>query len=167
VKEFNSQFLPGGIYQNIPKKLWLNMDQTNVYFEPKTTTSISKKGSRTVSCKDSGTNQNRGSVCITVVSDSTILPPFFIFKGVPGKLIEAALKTSGVFGCAQHKGWFDELVGQKYIDQILKPYLSRYRTCSFIMLDHFKCHFQNSFVSGINQLGGDVDYIPAGYTCIL
>jgi DDE superfamily endonuclease len=35
------------------------------------------------------------------------------------------------------------------------------------MLDHFKCHLQTSFISELGELGFDVDYIPAGYTCVL
>jgi DDE superfamily endonuclease len=36
-----------------------------------------------------------------------------------------------------------------------------------IMLDHFQCHRQQSFVKRLSSIGCDVDYIPAGYPCVL
>jgi DDE superfamily endonuclease len=35
------------------------------------------------------------------------------------------------------------------------------------MLDHFKCNPQTTFFSSLSQLGCDVDYISAGYTCVM
>jgi hypothetical protein len=50
------------------------------------------------------------------------LPPFYIFKGSPGAFIEQQLLTDGIIGCCQINGWFDEMVGKKYISDILIPY---------------------------------------------
>jgi hypothetical protein len=97
------------------------MDQTNIHFEPKTGKTWAETGSRTVSSKDSGSNQKKCTVCITVASDGTILPPFFIFKGVPGAKIKSKMAEYGICGCSQLKGWFDERVGPKYIDQVVAP----------------------------------------------
>jgi DDE superfamily endonuclease len=143
------------------------MDQTNIMFEPKFGRTVSKKGVRSVPSKDSGSNQRRCTVCITVAADGTVLPPFFIFKGVPGKSIEKELSKKNVHGCAQIKGWFDEEVGAKWVEQILQPYLDGVGTDSVIMLDHHTCHVQASFKARLSSLGCDMDYIPAGYTCVL
>jgi hypothetical protein len=35
------------------------------------------------------------------------------------------------------------------------------------LIDHFKVHLVAQFVQSANDLGVDVDYIPAGYTCVL
>jgi hypothetical protein len=35
------------------------------------------------------------------------------------------------------------------------------------MLDHYKCHLQKSFQENIYELGCEIEYIPAGYTCVL
>lgn len=38
---------------------------------------------------------------------------------------------------------------------------------AFLLVDHYKVHMMGSFVNACNNLGVDVDYIPAGYTCVL
>jgi hypothetical protein len=52
----------------------------------------------------------------------------------------------GICGCSQLKGWFDEHVGPKYIDQVVAPYPAGKTQDAMIMLDHFQCHCQQSFV---------------------
>jgi DDE superfamily endonuclease len=133
---------------------------SNLYF-------VHHKGRNTVSCRARGSNQRRATVCITVAADGTKLPQFYIFKGVPGAQIETMLLEDGVLGCCRINGWFDEVVGKKYISVIPIPYFAKDHKEKFIMRDHFKCHLQTSFVSELSELGCDVDYIPAGYTCVL
>jgi DDE superfamily endonuclease len=77
------------------------------------------------------------------------------------------LNQWSVKGCAQIKGWFDEGVGAKWVDQILKPYLEGKGTDALLMLDHHTCHVQATFKARLSYLGCDTDYIPAGYTCVL
>jgi hypothetical protein len=35
------------------------------------------------------------------------------------------------------------------------------------LVDHFSVHLSSQFVNSANDLGVDVDFVPAGYTCIL
>jgi hypothetical protein len=49
---------------------------------------------------------------------------------------------------------------------VLKPYV-RDTDQAFLLIDHFKVHLAAAFVQSANDLGVDVDYIPAGYTCVL
>jgi hypothetical protein len=57
------------------------MDQTAVYFEMKSSTTVNVVGERTVLICDSELNSKRATVCLTVAADGTKLPPFVIFKG--------------------------------------------------------------------------------------
>jgi len=66
----------------------------------------------------------------------------------------------------QSKGWFDGRVGRIWINTILKPYLEG-STSSYLLVDHMKVHLTGDFVRQCNDLGSEVDYIPAGYTCVL
>jgi hypothetical protein len=89
-----------------------------------------------------------------------------IFIGTPGARVEKEIKNHGWLGCAQENAWFDGRVGQIWIEQVLKPYV-RDTDQAFLLIDHFKVHFAAAFVQSANDLGVDVDYIPAGYTCVL
>lgn len=71
----------GGSLHGMPLKYFINMDQTAVYFEMKSSTTVNKKGERTVSVRDSASNSKRATVVLAVAADGTKLPPFIVFKG--------------------------------------------------------------------------------------
>jgi hypothetical protein len=48
----------------------------------------------------------------------------------------------------------------------LKPYV-RDADKALVLMGHFKVHLTSDFVQSVNDLGVDVDDIPAGYTCVL
>jgi hypothetical protein len=155
-----------GTLYKLPGKFFLNMDQTAIYFEAKTSFVVAKKGSKNVPCRASGSDAKRCTVVVTIAADGTKLPPFFIFKGKPGKQTEKALTDKGILCCCQENGWFDETVIDKWIDAIIGPYIQQYGE-GFLLIDHYKVHLMKKFVSACNDYGVDVDYIPAGYTCVL
>ncbi|KAF0702431.1 hypothetical protein AaE_015936 [Aphanomyces astaci] len=69
----------------------VNMDETPVYFEPDVHTTIAPKGAKTVSARVCSTHNPRVSVCLDVTATGEKLPPFVIFKGVPGARVNAAI----------------------------------------------------------------------------
>jgi transposase-like protein len=71
----------GGTLHGIDLKYFINMDQTAVYFEMKSSTTVDKVGTRTVSIRDSASNSKRATVVLAVAADGTKLPPFVVFKG--------------------------------------------------------------------------------------
>jgi hypothetical protein len=71
----------GGTLHGMPLKYFINMDQTAVYFEMKSSTTVHQKGERTVSVRDSASNSKRATVVLAVAADGTKLPPFVVFKG--------------------------------------------------------------------------------------
>jgi hypothetical protein len=76
------------------------------------------------------------------------------------------MEQLGWIGCVQDNAWFDQRVGQIWIEKVLEPYV-RDADKALLLLDHFLAHLTSSFVKAINDLGVDVDYVPAGYTCVL
>jgi hypothetical protein len=71
----------GGSLHGMPLKYFINMDQTAVYFEMKSSTTVHQKGEKTVSVQDSGSNSKRATVVLAVAADGTKLPPFVVFNG--------------------------------------------------------------------------------------
>ena len=55
----NKRFHDGEMLSGIQSHYLLNMDQTAIYFEDKTCTSIQKRGARKCSARDSGSNAKR------------------------------------------------------------------------------------------------------------
>jgi hypothetical protein len=71
----------GGTLHGIDLKYFINMDQTAVYFEMKSSTTVNEVGARTVSIRDSASNSKRVTIVLAVAADGTKLPPFVVFKG--------------------------------------------------------------------------------------
>jgi hypothetical protein len=71
----------GGTLHGMDLKYFINMDQTAVYFEMKSTTTVHELGARTVSVCKSGLNSKRAMIVLAVVADGTKLSPFVVFKG--------------------------------------------------------------------------------------
>lgn len=89
-----------------------------------------------------------------------------ILIGTPGAHIQKTINNNGWLACVQDKGWFDGRVGQIWIEKVLAPYV-RDAEKAFLLVDHFSVHLTAQFVNAANDLGVDVDFIPAGYTCVL
>jgi len=68
--------------------------------------------------------------------------------------------------CVQSKGWCNGRVAKIWIECVLKLYLED-SDASFLLVDHFKVHLSSDFVRACNDLGTEVDFILAGYTCVL
>lgn len=165
------RFQDGGTCSRVSYDCFLNMDQTAVYFESKSKSTVEEKGKRTVSTRDSGSNTKRCTVVVTVSATGKKLPPFFVFKGVPGKKLETRLLEQGYHCCCQPTGWFDsDTVAKKYFEQIIEPYLKDNLfddEDAYLLVDHFKAHLSSKFKRLAEDLGMEVEYIPAGYTCVL
>jgi DDE superfamily endonuclease len=76
------------------------------------------------------------------------------------------LATFGIKGCCQAKGWFDLEASQKWIEQILEPFMVN-APKALLLVDHFSVHLTSDFMIACNDLGVEVEYIPKGYTCVL
>jgi DDE superfamily endonuclease len=61
---------------------------------------------------------------------------------------------------------FDESVYQKWINNFLKQFVWG-NDAAFLLVDHYKVHMMRLFVTACNNIGVDVDYIPAGDNFVL
>lgn len=169
VAAINERFEPGGTLEGTPASLRVNMDETAVFFEMTSDTTINAVNARTVSIRGTGSNSRRLTACVTCAQDGTKLPLFVVFKAKPGATIEQSLDKllpPGVFGCCQENGWMDERGCELWFEKVWKPYASAHPS-SLLMLDEFKCHVQASFIKRLNSIGTELEVIPGGYTCVL
>jgi hypothetical protein len=88
----NKWFLQGHPMHRLDPHYFLNMDQTAVYFKSISKTVVVKKGSKTIFASESGSNNKRCTVVVTVAADGTKLHPFFILKRQPGIFLEQHFK---------------------------------------------------------------------------
>jgi DDE superfamily endonuclease len=72
-----------------------------------------------------------------------------------------------ILGCTQKRAWFDEEVANEWIRSVLLPYVAKSPNGSFLLIDHYSVHTMSNFFNRCAEIGTDIDYIPAGYTCVL
>ena len=66
---------------NYPKELIGNMDETLMYFDMSGSTSVDKKGKKTISIRMTGAEKRHLTVVLAATAHGQMLPPMIIFKG--------------------------------------------------------------------------------------
>lgn len=84
----NSRFELEGTMEGSAAKYVANMDETAVFLECKSKTTIYHRGANTIAARCSGSNSARMTVCVICCADGTKLPLFVVFKGKPKGHIE-------------------------------------------------------------------------------
>lgn len=118
------------------------MDETNVYYDQKSSYTYSFEGERSIHIATSGSS-NRCTVLLAVTASGIKLPPFIIFKGVRDAAIagECAARNAtnvNIYATVQQNAWIDETLMLEWIDKIWVPYVHKYN--SYLMLDHASAH---------------------------
>jgi hypothetical protein len=167
------QFLTmvGQIKRTNPDMVFINMDQTAVYYNPVSITTVDFVGAVAVQAATNDQESQRVTVALTIGSNGEKLRPFVVFKGCPGGRISRELaftveRHSDVVRCAvQPNAWFDEEIMLIWIDQILIPFIDIHDICNLcLVLDSFSCHRTQRVTQRFMQLGLSVIFIPGGLT---
>ena len=77
---------------DIPGCLFVNMDETAIYFDTPHNTAVNVIGAKTVSVRRGSSSTQRCMLCITVAADGAKLPLFVIFKARPNGTIAKNLR---------------------------------------------------------------------------
>ncbi|ETV97582.1 hypothetical protein H310_09482 [Aphanomyces invadans] len=141
-------FLPFGTLEGLDWDHVVNMDE--------------RRGSKTVSVRTCSSNNPRITACLAVTVSGRKLPPFVVFKGVPGARIEAALPAilpDGVFATCQKAAWMDEKSTELWVKKVWKQF-AQGSDSSLLILDDYKCHKQSKFTNMISDQGTELEIIP-------
>jgi len=144
----------------------INMDETNVDFDPSPRSTLCRIGERSVSARISG-HSGRCTVVLACTMSGIKLPALVIWKGVPNGRIERECRgplyqRGNVKHAVQVKGWMDLEKYQLWIRAVLVPYLNgRY---GYMLQDQFSVHLKDENLIAVGRAGVEVDFIPAGYT---
>ncbi|RHZ41075.1 hypothetical protein DYB31_008874 [Aphanomyces astaci] len=162
VRSLQDRFSVFGTVADVPWSRVVNMDETPVYFEPDVHTTIAPKGAKTVSARVCSTQNPRVSVCLAVTATREKLPPFVVFKGVPGARVNAEINRvmpAKMFGTCQTKAWLDDPTTEAWRDSVWAPFASG-GPPSVLLMDDYKCHKQPAFTKSFAKLGTEVEILP-------
>jgi hypothetical protein len=106
----------------------INMDETNVDFDPSPRSTLCRIGEKSVSAHISG-HSGRCTVVLTCTMSGIKLPAVVIWKGVPNGRIECECQgplyqCRNVKHAVQVTGWMDLQKYQLWIRAVLVPYLN-------------------------------------------
>ena len=81
VLSVTERFQDFGTLADVPLDYIVNMDETPMYFQEHTNTTIALKGSKTVNTRVCSSTNPRVTVCLAITPTGKKLPPFVVFKG--------------------------------------------------------------------------------------
>ena len=142
-----------------------NADQTPLTFDLPYQTTVSTKGSKTVTVNTTGNEKNRFTVMLACTADGGKLPPYIIFKR---KTLLEVKWPEGVIIRFQDKGWMDDNLMRDWIKTVSGKRPGGYTKKSLLVLHSFQCHKSNDVKELLKEENrARLAIIPGGMTSIL
>jgi hypothetical protein len=147
----------------------INVDETNVDFDPSPRATLCRIGERSVNARISG-HSGRCTVILACTMSGIKLPALVIWKGVPEGRIDREChgqlyQRDNVKHAVQVKAWLDSDKYQMWVREVLAVHLNgRY---GYLLQDQFSVHLKDENLMAAQRAGVEVDFIPAGYTACL
>lgn len=139
-----------------------NADETPVYFDMPSNTTVDDKGAKSVLVRTTGNDKSRITVMLCVLADGRKMPPYVILnrKTMPKEQLPPGI----IFRC-QEKGWMTNELMVDWVRTVWnrKPgALLKLR--GMLVLDAFKGHLTPQVKKEINNSNTDLVVIPGGMT---
>ena len=158
----------------LPPSAVVNIDETNIDFDMPSTTTLERRGARTVSVRGTGSSQ-RATVLLGVAMDGSKLPPFIVWKGKrSGMIIREVTSQALNHGypedlvmSVQKNGWMDEELMLEWTERVWKPWVTSrgfINKASLLIMDKFAGHMVGKVVDALGDCGTDLEFIVGGYT---
>lgn len=163
--EFQQAFLSYVLYMRMqyhyPLKYMGNMDETPMWFDLPSNTTIHKKGEKTISIRTTGYERTSFTVVLGCMADGTKLPPVCIFKL---KNIPKEKFPIGIHIRANEKGWVNETETLWWIEKVWTSRNPFGNPRSLLILDSFRGHTVNSVKNRLEEKNTNIAIIPGGCT---
>ena len=158
--DINKQF-------QLPNSSILAMDETPVWNDMVSSTTVDKTGSKDVPLKTTGDEKNRVSVCLAAKGDGTKLKPFVVFAGA--KRESKALHEEYKRQCSvasSTNGWMNEELTLRWINEIVGTFAFNKRLLAWDsyeahMTEDVKLHLKGINTEGVIVPGGCTKHIQA------
>ena len=93
------------------------MDETAIYNDMISETTVEKRGAHTVHLKTTGHEKSKVTVCLAAAADGTKKKPFFVFKGGKREVRRLNEEFKGKCSVAT-SGWMDEELTERYCRKV-------------------------------------------------
>ena len=138
------------------------MDETPVWSDMVSCTTIERKGMKTITMKTTGHEKCRVTVCLSARANGTKMKPFIVFKGAKREVHELAKEfKSKCIIASSSNGWMDNDLTNNYINSVLGAFSFRRRMLTW---DTYECHLTPSVIQSLRSKSIDVAVVPGGCT---
>lgn len=139
-----------------------NADQTPVFFDMPSNTTVADKGAKSVVVKTTGNEKARLTVMLCVLADGRKLPPFVILRR---KTLPKEKLPQGIVYRCQEKGWMTSDLVLDWIKVVWnrRPGASL-KQRGMLVLDAFRGHLTPSVKKALSDEHTDLVVIPGGMT---
>ena len=142
-----------------------NMDETPMYFDMASNSTVEQKGAPTVSVRTTGHEKSHFTVVLACMADGTKLTPMIIFKR---KTMPKITFPPGVIVRVHEKGWMDEELTKEWLKVVWGNRPGGLRTkASLLVWDQFRAHLCDSVKTELKELNTSQAVIPGGCTSLL
>ena len=150
----NCNYAPGYI---------IAIDETAVWSDMVSNTTINSTGAKEVTLKSTGNEKVRVSVCLTAKADGTKVNPFIVFKDAKREspVLNDRFKGRCVVTSSSN-GWINEELVLSYLRKILGMFRSDSRR--LLAWDTFEAHMTEAVKKLLKEMKTDDALIPGGYT---
>ena len=155
VRRLNKQF-------QFPNSSILAMDETPVWADMVSSTTVDKTGAIDVPLKTTGHEKVRVSVCLTAKGDGTKLKPFIVFVGAKREsknLHEEYKRQCSV--ASSTNGWMNEELTLRWVDEVVGKFAFSKRLLAW---DSYEAHMTENVKRRLKDANTESVIVPGGCT---
>ncbi|CAI7900108.1 unnamed protein product [Closterium sp. NIES-54] len=143
----------------------INVDQTPLWLEMPTTTTVEETGVRSVPIKSAGYQKQRVTVMLACTADGRKLKPWVFFKH---KTLPKGDFPADVVVACHENGWMDSPGVVCWLEEGVKPFLKprfgRHAKSSMLVLDSYRGHLTEEVKEKLREMNCVSAIIPSGCT---
>ena len=158
---FLSYILYRRIQHDYPLKYIGNMDETPMFFDLPSNTTIDHKGTKTVTIRTTGHERSSFTVVLACMADGSKLPAVCIFKL---KNLPKEKFPHGIHIRVNEKGWMNEHEMLWWIETVWTSRNPFGNPQSLLILDSFRGHTVSSVKNRLVEKNTNIAVIPGGCT---
>lgn len=137
------------------------MDETPVWADMVSETTVDVTGTKTVTVKTSGHEKSRVSVCLTAKADGTKLKPMIVFKGAKREVDSLNKEFKNCIIASSANAWMNTELTNVWVNQVLGSFSFRRR---HLIWDSYDCHTEGSVKASLHAKKIDTTIVPGGCT---
>jgi hypothetical protein len=152
--------------QNYQPSDIIAMDETAVWSDMVSNSTVNQIGAREVSVRSTGHEKSRVSVCLTAKADGTKLKPFIVFKEKGANRDIEAMKKEPEFKnkcvlATSSNAWMAAETPTQYVNEVIGSLSLRRR---LFVWDTYACHLLKNIKTTLKKKRVDTEYVPGGCT---